>query len=115
MEDRRRKTRKTDKMKMGLMSLVVTMMLAIMGWGAQSQSISNEITRELLKGQGVTNERLHNQINSFEEQKVQTREGFRLIHERMERNEKKWESMEKNQVLFKYRMDIYWPDTKHVD
>ena len=60
-------------MKFGLVSLVVTMGLAMLGWQANSQSISNEITRELLKGQGVTNERLYNQIESFDEQKIETK------------------------------------------
>jgi len=113
MEDRRRKTRKVDKMKIGLLSLVVTLIIAMLGWGANSQSVSNDITRQLLQGQGVTNERLSNQIDSFKEQKIETKEGFDKLNNRMRDMENKVQSIKESQQSLEYRANIYWPETKN--
>ena len=106
---RHKKSRKEDYMQKFGISLVVTVFMGLFGWQATSQSISNEITRELLKGQSTTNERLKNQIDGFKEQKTETKQGFREINGRMDKIELKLESVRDEVSLIKLISSITNP------
>lgn len=96
----RRLNRKSDFMRTFLAGLSASLIIGFLGYQANLQSESNSITREVLKEQGVTNERLNNQINMFNEQKIETRLWVKDIKGRVEKIDIRTIDLEKRWTLY---------------